>query len=83
MENYLFCFDWRTIYFALSLTTLIVGFLIFIIVPEKKITYEKEEPVLKVLKIIYTNYHFWRAGPLAGLVGGTTMAIQGLWAGPF
>ena len=75
--------DWRTIYFALSLTTLIVGFLIFIIVPEKKITYEKEEPVLKVLKIIYTNYHFWRAGPLAGLVGGTTMAIQGLWAGPW
>ena len=75
--------DWRTIYFALSLTTLIVGFLIFIIVPEKKITHEKEEPVLKVLKIIYTNYHFWRAGPLAGLVGGTTMAIQGLWAGPW
>ena len=75
--------DWRTIYFALSLTTLIVGFLIFIIVPEKKIIHEKEEPVLKVLKIIYTNYHFWRAGPLAGLVGGTTMAIQGLWAGPW
>ena len=69
--------------FSLSLTTLIVGFLIFIIVPEKKITHEKEEPVLKVLKIIYTNYHFWRAGPLAGLVGGTTMAIQGLWAGPW
>ena len=75
--------DWRTIYFALSITTLIVGFFIFIVVPEKKINTEKEEPVLKVLKIIYTNYHFWRAGPLAGLVGGTTMAIQGLWAGPW
>ena len=51
--------------------------------PEKTIYTEKEEPVIKVLKIIYTNYHFWRAGPLAGLVGGTTMAIQGLWAGPW
>ena len=77
--------DWRTIYLYLAITTIIVGLLIFFIVPEKvtKKVEEKEEPIIKVLKIIYTNYHFWRAGPLAGLVGGTTMAIQGLWAGPW
>lgn len=77
--------DWRTIYLYLAIITVIVGLLIFFIVPEKvtKKIKEKEEPVVKVLKIIYTNYHFWRAGPLAGLVGGTTMAIQGLWAGPW
>ena len=85
LEAMLQFIDWRTIYFILSLTTLIVGILIFYIVPEKKISKEKskEEPVVQVLKIIYTNYHFLRAGPLAGLVGGTTMAIQGLWAGPW
>jgi len=69
----------------LSLVTLITGIFIFYIVPEKeKINTDlKEESVLKVLRVIYTNYHFLRAGPLAGIVGGTTMAIQGLWAGPW
>ncbi len=85
LEAVLQLIDWRTIYFILSVTTLIVSILIFYIVPEKEISKEKskEEPVVKVLKIIYTNHHFLRAGPLAGLVGGTTMAIQGLWAGPW
>ena len=85
LEAVLQLIDWRTIYFILSVTTLIVSILIFYIVPEKEISKEKskEESVVKVLKIIYTNHHFLRAGPLAGLVGGTTMAIQGLWAGPW
>ena len=85
LEAALQLIDWRTIYFILSVITFIVGILIFYIVPEKEITKDNliQEPVIRVLKIIYTNYHFLRAGPLAGLVGGTTMAIQGLWAGPW
>lgn len=85
LEAVLQLIDWRTIYFILSVITFIVGILIFYIVPEKEITKDNlnQEPVVRVLKIIYTNYHFLRAGPLAGLVGGTTMAIQGLWAGPW
>ncbi len=85
LEAALQLIDWRTIYFILSVITFIVGILIFYIVPEKEITKDNliQEPIIRVLKIIYTNYHFLRAGPLAGLVGGTTMAIQGLWAGPW
>ena len=77
--------DWRGIYFFLGIITILIGLLIFFIVPEKKepATNEKPLPILKVLKIIYTSYAFWRIGPLSGIAGGTGLAILGLWAGPW
>jgi MFS family permease len=77
--------DWRGVYFVLGIVTIIVGALIFFIVPEKKqsINNEKPLPTLKVLKDIYTSYAFWRIGPLSGIAGGTGLAILGLWAGPW
>ncbi|MDC0227520.1 MFS transporter [Alphaproteobacteria bacterium] len=77
--------DWRGVYFFLGIITVLIGLLIFFIVPEKKETATNEEtlPILKVLKIIYTSYAFWRIGPLSGIAGGTGLAILGLWAGPW
>ena len=77
--------DWRGVYFFLGIITILIGLLIFLIVPEKKENYTNEEPlpILKVLKNIYTSYAFWRIGPLSGIAGGTGLAILGLWAGPW
>ncbi len=77
--------DWRGAYLFLGVITIFIGILIFFIVPEKKETANDEEtlPILKVLKEIYTSYVFWRIGPLSGIAGGTSMAILGLWAGPW
>ena len=43
LEAVLQLIDWRTIYFILSVTTLIVSILIFYIVPEKEISKEKSK----------------------------------------
>ena len=77
--------DWRGVYFFLGIITILIGLLIFFIVPEKKeiATNEEPLPILKVLKNIYTSYAFWRIGPLSGIAGGTGLAILGLWAGPW
>ncbi|MDC0093878.1 MFS transporter [Alphaproteobacteria bacterium] len=77
--------DWRGVYLFLGVATIVVGLLIFFVVPEKRedSNNEKPLPVLKVLKNIYTSYAFWRIGPLSGIAGGTGLAILGLWAGPW
>jgi len=77
--------SWRVIYLSLAVITLLVSLLIFFVVPEKNISDEQvdKEEILKVLKEIYLSYAFWRICPIASIVGGTSMSIQGLWAGPW
>ena len=77
--------SWRTIYLFLSGITLLVGLIIYLIVPEKKLNNQesKNDAIAKVLKEIYSSYAFWRICPIASIVGGTSMSLQGLWAGPW
>ena len=51
-----------------------------IVTPETEST-EEEQNILFALKEIYSSKLFWRIAPLAGISGGTALAIQGLWAG--
>ena len=77
--------SWRVIYLSLAVITILVSLLIFFVVPEKNISDEQvdKKEILKVLKEIYLSYAFWRICPIASIVGGTSMSIQGLWAGPW
>ena len=71
---------WRSAFMFLAFACFFVSFIIWYVTPEKELINNKESPFI-ALKKIYTSKLFWRIAPLAGVSGGTGLAIQGLWAG--
>lgn len=75
--------DWRGVFMALSVLTLMVATGIYLIVPERK-TYEKSTGIseqLDGIRIIFSSRIFWQIAPWTTLSQCTFMSIQGLWAG--
>ena len=71
---------WRPAFMFLAFACFFVSFIIWYVTPEKELINNKGSPFI-ALKKIYTSKLFWRIAPLAGISGGTGLAIQGLWAG--
>ena len=71
---------WRSAFMILGFACFFVSTVICFFTPEKETTIDKESPLI-ALKKIYSSKLFWRIAPLAGISGGTGLAIQGLWAG--
>ena len=71
---------WRSVFLFLSFACFFISFIIWYVTPEKNSIYNKDSPFI-ALKKIYTSKLFWSIAPLAGVSGGTGLAIQGLWAG--
>ena len=71
---------WRGSFLILAGACIFVSLMIWLITPEKQIP-KTEHNSIDVLKKIYTSKLFWKIAPLAGISGGTGLAIQGLWAG--
>ncbi len=71
---------WRSAFMFLAFACFFISFIIWYVTPEKELINNKESPFI-ALKKIYTSKLFWRIAPLAGVSGGTGLAIQGLWAG--
>lgn len=71
---------WRSAFMILGFACFFVSTVICFLTPEKETTIDKESPLI-ALKKIYSSKLFWRIAPLAGISGGTGLAIQGLWAG--
>ena len=71
---------WRSAFMFLAFACFFVSFIIWYVTPEKELINNKVSPFI-ALKKIYTSKLFWRIAPLAGISGGTALAIQGLWAG--
>ena len=71
---------WRGAFFILSISCIFVALTIWLITPEKRTPLSKQN-TLYVLRQIYSSKLFWKIAPLAGISGGTGLAIQGLWAG--
>jgi predicted MFS family arabinose efflux permease len=76
---------WRAVFVGLALITLAVGALIFLAVPEQATTAAGGGLVRQIMAVvpIYRDPVFWRLVPLLALTGGTHIAIQTLWAGPW
>jgi MFS family permease len=77
--------DWRGVFKILSVMTVIAAALVFFLVPRGDAA-ENPPPLSKQVKElggILKDPTFWRLAPVSILGMGTTMAIQGLWAGPW
>ena len=77
--------DWRGLFVILALATLAAGALILFVVPEKPGSVAEGgvgQQIAGVLEI-YRSRYFWRIAPLMFTCAAASMAIQGLWAGPW
>jgi predicted MFS family arabinose efflux permease len=77
--------DWRMVFLGLSLTTLGVALIVFLVVPDKKTDAPSEtlEHQLAGVKEVFSSPVFWCVAPLATLSQASYLAVQGLWSGPW
>jgi MFS family permease len=78
--------DWRGVFMALALLTLLAAVAVFVIVPEKRSVGGNKESLheqLQGIREVFTNRVFWRTAPLTTASQAAFMAVQGLWAGPW
>lgn len=75
--------DWRGLFVALSIATVIVGALILVCLPGPSGSRPKGDwrDQLKGLAAIYGNPLYRRVAPLAVMTIATGLSVQGLWAG--
>jgi MFS family permease len=75
---------WRAVFVGLALITLAVAALILLAVPEQA-EGRSESLAQQILSVvpIYRDRLFWHLAPLLAITGGTHIAIQTLWAGPW
>lgn len=77
--------DWRGLFFGLCLASLAVSALIFWVVPEAPASARSSRlrDALGQLRHVYADRLFWRLAPLGVFCSATSMAVLGLWSGPW
>ena len=77
--------DWRGVFTALSLLSLLIGATVFLVVPVKKLpsSHETLQAQMRGIHQVFTSRTFWRTAPLTTISQATFHAVQGLWAGPW
>jgi len=85
VEMALHVFDWRSIFAALSVATLLVGFLLYTTVPDKtkpRTNASWREEIGGVFQV-FSSPVFWRIAPVTLMSQASFMSVQSLWAGPW
>ncbi|MEX0732053.1 MAG: MFS transporter [Aquisalimonadaceae bacterium] len=77
--------DWRTVFVGFSVACVASSALIWSVVPDHREAGRKETIRQQIagLRSVFASAWFWRVAPLAAVLMGGTMAVQGLWAGPW
>jgi len=77
--------DWRGVFFAVAITTLLAAVVIFLVVPEKEGSHSGEsiEDQLKGIGSVLRSRIFWRIAPWAFASQAAYLSIFGLWSGPW
>lgn len=72
---------WRSLFVGLAVATLASAASLWLLVPESSSTHRLHRAgTSNGLSAVARNRQFWHLAPLAGLVIGTSWALQGLWA---
>ena len=85
VEWFLSLLDWRVLFMGLALFTLGVSAAVFAIVPDHHAApaHVTLADQLRGLGYVFRDRFFWGIAPLAAISSGTSLAINGLWAGPW
>ena len=77
--------DWRMIFLGLAAACGITAVAVWTVVPETGGggSGESMRQQLAGLRKVLTSAYFWRLAPLSLLLQGGSLAVQGLWAGPW
>ena len=77
--------DWRGIFVAVAIVTLLAAVTIFLIVPEKEGSYSGESisDQLKGIGSVLSSRFFWGIAPWALTAQAAYLSIFGLWSGPW
>jgi predicted MFS family arabinose efflux permease len=77
--------SWRTIFMVLAVTTYAASAFIWLRIPDapKHPQTTGFATQWAGVRIVFTHARFWWIAPIGGIVMGTFMAIQGLWAVPW
>lgn len=77
--------DWRGVFTALSVFSLVIAGLVFVVVPVKKLPSAQEtlQAQMHGIREVFTSRTFWRIAPLTTMTQATFHSVQGLWAGPW
>lgn len=74
---------WRGMFELLTLATIVVAALVYVLVPEDRESTCAPDPAQGTLslKTVYRDPRFWRIAPLSAACIGSSWAMQSLWAG--
>ncbi|MCP3690163.1 MAG: MFS transporter [Gammaproteobacteria bacterium] len=77
--------DWRGLFWILAFLTLIVAAIVFAVVPEKPGNARQSTLGEHIggFSHVFSDHYFWRIIPLAVSTQAATLAIIGLWTGPW
>jgi len=77
--------DWRGVFSAVALLTLLAAVGVFLLVPEKPAAHSKETLTgqLRGIGTVLRSRYFWRLAPWAFTAQAAYLSIFGLWAGPW
>ncbi|MFZ1954164.1 MAG: MFS transporter [Desulfobacterales bacterium] len=77
--------DWRGVFMALAVLTLVIAALVFFMVPERAVAGRELRfgEQVRGIKRVFSSLVFWRIAPWTTLSQATFLSIQGLWAGPW
>ena len=77
--------DWRGVFLALALVTLLCAAVIFFVVPDHRGSHGHEHLAdqLRGIRQVFSDRFFWRVAPLSMFSQASFISIQSLWAGPW
>ena len=86
LQNALSYTDWRSVFFSLSIITLVTSISIWVFLPEKNKF--NDPPILLrnqfgELRQVLKSITFWGVAPLTAFSQGALMALHGLWIKPW